>query len=80
MSFHLCIFTLARYRMKTFNHYGHIGQTNQCYTLTNGKVLQSVLFTDNTESTIRYFLKYYYDDLPISREMFELYKQTFGIK
>ena len=64
--------------MKTFINDGHIGQTNQSFTLSNGTVVQSVLFTDNTQSPIRYYLKYYYDDLLITREMFEIYKQTFG--
>jgi len=63
----------------TFVNDGHIGQIYQGYTLSNGKIIKSVLFTDNCQSPIRYYLKYYYQNLEITREMFEIYKRTLGV-
>ena len=59
----------------TFVNDGHTGQINQCYTLSNGTIIKSVLFTDNCQSPIQYYLKYYYQNLEITREMFEIYKR-----
>lgn len=63
----------------TFVNDGHIGQINQCYTLSNGTIIKSVLFTDICQSPIQYYLKYYYQNLEITREMYEIYKSTFGV-
>ena len=60
----------------TFENEGHIGQINQGYTLSNGTTIKSVLFTDDCQSPIRYYLKYYYQNLEITREMFDIYKST----
>lgn len=60
----------------TFVNEGHIGQINQGYTLSNGTTIKSVLFTDDCQSPIRYYLKYYYQNLEITREMFDIYKST----
>ena len=63
----------------TFVNDGHIGQINQGYKLSNGTVIKSVLFTDDCQCPIRYYLKYYYQNLEITREMFEIYKRTLGV-
>jgi len=56
------------------------GQVHQSLTLNDGTVIKSVLFADHSENPVRYYLKYYYNDTEITREMFEIYKQSLEIK
>lgn len=60
--------------MKTLMNDGDSGQINQCITLKNGTVIKSVLYNDNYHNPVRCYLKYYFNNLQITREMFDSYK------
>ena len=60
--------------MKTLLNDDHAGQIIQCFTLKDGMVIKSVIFADKSENPIRFYLKYFHNEIEITREMFELYK------
>ena len=65
--------------MKTTNHedQGHI---TQFYHLKENSIVKAVLYTDNSADTVRYYLKYYHNDIEISREIFDIYKYSLQLE
>ena len=65
--------------MKTLNNddQGHI---TQLYQLKENSIVKAILYTDNSGDTVRYYLKYYHNDMEISREIFDIYKYSLQLE
>lgn len=53
-----------------------VGHVVQQYTLKDNSIVKSVIYTDKSESMVRYYLRYYHNEMEISREIFEIYKNS----
>lgn len=52
----------------------------QNFMLKNNIVLKSILYSDKCQKTVSHYIKYYLDDIEISREIFDVYKHSDEIK
>lgn len=55
-------------------------QIIQNYLLKDNIVLKSILYSKKCQKSISHFIKYYLDDIEISREIFDMYKRTYLAK
>lgn len=65
--------------MKTTNH-DDPGHITQLYQLKENSIVKAILYTDNSGDTVRYYLKYYHNDMEISREIFDIYKYNLQLE
>lgn len=54
-------------------------QIVQYFVLKDNIVLKSILYSDKCQKTVNHYIKYYLDDIEISREIFDIYKHSYKI-